>query len=894
MENNLKKETIDSFNLDIFFQLHGTSKYAKSDSDFQVIFEREMKELNDVGLAITNRSKIFQIKEIIADVEKYIKRYNEVRTYKAVRNRGLLEAAHEFISWLKIKKESLREQGKEANHSNKKKSSLKEKLSESLTQNKSSDMMVDCEKCNKLFITEIKDLCSNCSIHRQVSDVRENMILKFETLSSTNNKSALIDYLKEKIDKGNKIIIDTIDGDSLHADDNYRKNRVAIILSWKDCVKYYSEQLDLLNDAATKNNNEDPIFSGLEPPRYYYAIDNGNFRITNNATPEQINSLVKKIQATNTMKFCNELKSKTADEIPAYLDFHLRCFKRNGGNPSEWLIYTKKQMPGGFSHQQQDAFLLWFENNRLNNETKTGNDMPEDNLNHNSRQYKEAFEKYNTACNELRKKYRVEYIITKEDLEDIPNAKEGDKTTTNPPIPNNTKEAFELFKNYYGAIQLEVNKLHFCQKYLAWNEPAIKAEIKIIEDWINKAEQIKYSDCAINPQGNIENSHSQEHEYLRLKNGFYESYLMTWEQHQYTSTASTVCGRYFLFYEYLKELVKGEICKVPSIIEAIRNNPKICDEILWSYYNMVDQPKERPKNYVGPLWRHNAPYQVNIYGAYPLMSQWEILEMHMANVDDKSGYYKEYKKEKVFESLKDYAKGFRFGFDNFFVDIAKEKLTSELTREEKVFAIIDYLTNPFNRSGFSISRGVGDVFSGWYDDGVNGGKYYCAWYFIMSNHRLFEPHFKEKNKLPEKDESGDFIEANFEEAADATRDLITKHLHCLSGKWRGVQIMTNDEYERLIKYALYTFKNTKLPLKIEAIKKGQSKTPELFYRQTIYLFWKIELKGNKEHRQDLWIDFYKKIFAPFCKNIKSEWSKNFSKSYKSYPADKNNIDYTKA
>ena len=46
MENNLKKETIDSFNLDIFFQLHGMSKYAKSDSDFQVIFEREMKELN--------------------------------------------------------------------------------------------------------------------------------------------------------------------------------------------------------------------------------------------------------------------------------------------------------------------------------------------------------------------------------------------------------------------------------------------------------------------------------------------------------------------------------------------------------------------------------------------------------------------------------------------------------------------------------------------------------------------------------------------------------------------------------------------------------------------------------------------------------------------------------
>ena len=660
-------------------------------------------------------------------------------------------------------------------------------------------------------------------------------------------------------------------------------------------------------------------------------------------------------------------------------------------------------MPGGFSHQQQDAFLLWFENNRLNKETETRNDMPKDDRNHNSQQYKEAFEQYNTASNELRKKYRVEDGITKE----------GDIITKNPPIPNNPKEAFELFKNYYGAKQFEVNKLHFCQKYLAWNEAAIKAEIKIIEDWIKKGEQINYSDCTINSFGNIENSHSQEHEYLRFKNGFYDGYLMTWEQHQETSNASTVYGRYFLFYEYLKELVKGEICMVPSIIEITNNNFNICDEILWSYYRMVQQPTERPENYVGPLWKHNTPYQVNVCGAYLLMSEWKILEMHMTNVDDKSGYYKDYKWEKVFESLKNYAKGFQFGFNNFFIDIAKEKLTSELSRDEKVFAVIDYLTNPLNKPGFSKTHGGSNVFSGWYDDGVNGGKYYCAWYFIMANHRLFEPHFKEKNKLPNKDENGDFIEDTDKKAADQSPsnnllavemkknrkkqaeknqeaenkkkkdfenlvdndnysptledfkegaliekkncdtneylkhlraeklryanyskyclhyddsnkyeilksivefiseeitndlkieakptavdensepDLITKHLYCLSGKWRNTKIMSADEYKRLIEYAKYTIENNGLPQSIKSIELGNSNLNELFYRKTIHILWK-NLKTKTTHSQALWIDFYKKVFKSLTKNITHDFSRSFAKYNKDYEADKNSITF---
>jgi hypothetical protein len=185
------------------------------------------------------------------------------------------------------------------------------------------------------------------------------------------------------------------------------------------------------------------------------------------------------------------------------------------------------------------------------------------------------------------------------------------------------------------------------------------------------------------------------------------------------------------------------LCKVPFIVRMLSENINICDEIRDAYFRQVPQPKKKEDvnpNYVGKLNRYNSPYRVHIYGAYPLMIDWEQLQYKL---NDKTGFYKQYEEEKVWEAFKEYAKGFQYGFDNFKRDkIEKETLLS--TNEiYKTQAVIDFISNPFLGGAFTEAYGEGlDIFSGWYDDGIQAGYRYAAWYFIFENHKLFEPYFK--------------------------------------------------------------------------------------------------------------------------------------------------------
>jgi hypothetical protein len=226
----------------------------------------------------------------------------------------------------------------------------------------------------------------------------------------------------------------------------------------------------------------------------------------------------------------------------------------------------------------------------------------------------------------------------------------------------------------------------------------------------------------------------------------------------------------------------SEICNVPNTNDIFRKNFNICDEIKRSYYSMVPQPSERPNNYVGNLWEHNDPFRVRIYGAYPLMNNWEMLECMMENNQEAHGYYKHFTKEKVFTSLKDYAKGFQIGFDNFFNDVMKERFVTELDKEEKKQAIIDYLSSLPDTGAFSqrINGNDNDIFSGWYNDGMEGGKHYFAWYYLLANHRLFERYFKERveSHKDNNEENGqstiiDFTENNFNPNLKSVQDVTT-------------------------------------------------------------------------------------------------------------------------
>jgi hypothetical protein len=187
-----------------------------------------------------------------------------------------------------------------------------------------------------------------------------------------------------------------------------------------------------------------------------------------------------------------------------------------------------------------------------------------------------------------------------------------------------------------------------------------------------------------------------------------------------------------------------KICNVPFIGNIINSNFNISEQILDAYFRQVPQPADRNQvssSYVGKINWHNSPHQVSVYGAYPIMTQWEMLDYHMNHSEDE--YYKAYQRDTVFEYLKEFAKGFQYGYDNFINDKITDSHLLSLTETSKAQAIMDFLSSPFDAFGFSESHGgTRHIFSGWYEDGIKAGYNYCAWVIIFKNHKLFDPFFQ--------------------------------------------------------------------------------------------------------------------------------------------------------
>lgn len=190
-----------------------------------------------------------------------------------------------------------------------------------------------------------------------------------------------------------------------------------------------------------------------------------------------------------------------------------------------------------------------------------------------------------------------------------------------------------------------------------------------------------------------------------------------------------------------------KICNVPFIGTIINENLNIPYEIIDAYHRQVPQPTSHAdisSSYSGKLQWYNAPYQVSIYGAFPLMSQWEMIEYKMQHCDDE--FHKGYQRDVVFEHLKSFAKGFQYGFDTFLSEKINNKLALSFNEQSQAQRIMDFLSSPFNQFGFSEARGGSrHPFSNWYDDGIIGGYNYCAWLIIFTNHSLFEGYFN-RNK----------------------------------------------------------------------------------------------------------------------------------------------------
>jgi hypothetical protein len=138
-------------------------------------------------------------------------------------------------------------------------------------------------KCKEIFIIDVQELCETCFIHEKIRSVRKNMIRKFELISDNNSNEFTVNYLKNKIETANEKIENVLNTES-NSNGNYRENRVALFLSWKDCLNYFNSKLyeienqkyktfDELFDNAFQNKKIN--FDNINEIPYIKALING-------------------------------------------------------------------------------------------------------------------------------------------------------------------------------------------------------------------------------------------------------------------------------------------------------------------------------------------------------------------------------------------------------------------------------------------------------------------------------------------------------------------------------------------------------------------------------------------------------------------------------------------
>jgi len=214
-----------------------------------------------------------------------------------------------------------------------------------------------------------------------------------------------------------------------------------------------------------------------------------------------------------------------------------------------------------------------------------------------------------------------------------------------------------------------------------------------------------------------------------------------------------------------------KLCKVPSIEQLLRTQSNIPLTIL-SAYNRKGKFADKSAN----TWRlimteqdkYHSPFEISVYGAFPFMGDWKILkewmriaydkkaQLEYIGDDIKNGYkyktinFEEYKKDKVLKRLKGFAQGFQYGFDSFIathIDTASAISTDRNFKIQRVFDFLSTTSEP--TTGFQTIRFntiEQQEYDGWYDDGVQTGYEYHAWYYILTNHTSFESYFKLKQK----------------------------------------------------------------------------------------------------------------------------------------------------
>jgi hypothetical protein len=349
---------------------------------------------------------------------------------------------------------------------------------------------------------------------------------------------------------------------------------------------------------------------------------------------------------------------------------------------------------------------------------------------------------------QLDKKYRVKAKITKEEAAGQSNGRfeEGMEGFANPPIPNSATAAFTLFTEYYATRELEVQKSLFFDTYGSMeNETAVAAEIKRIEDFIAEADKIDYYQACTD----IANP---DHRYLfkRLSGGFYQNVRMTWEQLTQNSAAASVYGRYFLFYNYLKEnldrIRKDKVYAQRAIPSLFKDFYGMDGEI--NLFNTV--PFE-----IAFIYRYAADdvqrFLTVEYGELKFLTDY----LSYSSFDGRfrsEEFYDENLTLLDFESLKPYLKsyirGFFEGYDQFEDNIGGQTKVFGSDSQTIANKVFETITAPLHGLNVSTSQRVGGkrykiiTHHLWFESGKELGSNYKAWFYVINNPQNFTILFK--------------------------------------------------------------------------------------------------------------------------------------------------------
>ncbi len=494
-----------------------------------------------------------------------------------------------------------------------------------------------------------------------------------------------------------------------------------------------------------------------------------------------------------------------------------------------------------------------------------------------------------TESEKYEQSIRVKRKATKEDAERL-GCKIGDEYSIIPEAQNRD-ELFEQFEKLHAQRYFETLQKLFNEKYGKPTEKIIKDELAAINNFIEKANQLSTTETFKNKWADPKES--DLYEYSRLANDYYKNDNKPFFPHVFSyfnSNAVQVYAKYFLYKDWLltklnkiesvekRELInkhfidylrlnfgttnwifdkteQSEIVPKELTHDYLLSNFDI-DDSIYKYYHLPTSnllsdsefQKMKDTGFVGNKETALHPYSNIVYGAYYSRSDlvWKLtgVSHRQMFIDGKAiKYFAD-----LIPYLKEYAKGFQDGFNEFDNTQINLYLTPFPDKQDYVNKVFEYLLFKHGwanlRTGFTTNQNNEIVNA--FENGQQQGYFYRAWSTVFSSNNLFAPLFQEyfKTLPPQQSEKQEE-----EQKENELYEKIRYHLGFLLGNCprKGRQILNQNDFDKLIKWTTLFYENNfEVPEIAEPI---QTVNTNDYYTQLSFLYLFDELRKSDFHTQ---------------------------------------------